>query len=127
MFKLKQKLDNIYDLLIDFNNNERKHTKATEFLMRSYERSNIELTKELESERGSNITLNAIVNGQELEIQRLTKIIEDDKKFKEDIKEYLKTVATIATNIQKEGLTKKISAAAYTRNNITDETKAKLK
>ena len=89
MFKkqLKQKLDNIYDLLIDFNNNERKHTKATEFIMRSYEKSNLELTKELESvqkllqEKETELTnISATSNGNYLENQRLTKILEEKEK-----------------------------------------------
>jgi len=131
MFKLKQKLENIYDLLISFNNNERKHTKATEELMRSYEKSNIELTKELEKERGSNLTLGAIVNGQELEIQRLTKIIEDDRKFKEDIKEYLKTVDDILQYSQERVLRRKkptkVDLMTEKMYKVPDEVKAKLR
>ena len=51
MFKIKQKLDNIYDLLINFNNNERVHTVSAERLARDYEKEIIGLKRDLATQK----------------------------------------------------------------------------
>lgn len=138
MFKIKQKLDNIYDLLINFNNNERKHTKATEDLMRSYEKSNVELTKELESvqkilktkeEELTNIS--AISNGYYLENQRLTKLLEEKEKESQKHSEFVrKTTERLLENQEKKLNQKKptlVDLKTEKMYKVSDETKAKLK
>lgn len=130
MFKIKQKLDNIYDLLINFNNNERRHTKATEELMRNYEKSNIELTKILENQKAIIEEKEHIIAVLKAENGSLLSIVADDKKFKEDIKEYLRTVAEILQNNQKEIIKKKpslIDLKTEKMNKISESAKAKLK
>lgn len=138
MFKIKQKLDNIYDLLINFNNNERKHTKATEDLMRSYEKSNVELTKELESvqkilktkeEELTNIS--AMSNGYYLENQRLTKLLEEKEKESQKHSEFVRrTTERLLENQEKKLNQKKptlVDLKTEKMYKISDETKAKLK
>lgn len=122
--------EDIKELIYTQNNNILAHERATEKLMREYEKDNARLSKELEIEKANNTNLAAIVNGQELEIQRLTRIIEDNKKFKEDIKEYLKTVAEILQNNQKEFIKKKVTLVdlkTEKMNKISESAKAKLK
>ena len=140
MFKkqLKQKLDNIYDLLIDFNNNERKHTKATEFIMRSYEKSNLELTKELESvqkllqEKETELTnISATSNGYYLENQRLTKLLEEKEKESQKHSEFVRrTTERLLENQEKKLNQKKptlVDLKTEKMYKISYETKAKLK
>ena len=138
MFRLKQKLDNIYDLLINFNNNERRHTKATEDLMRSYEKSNIELTKELESvkkilqaKEAELTNVSAISNGYYLETQRLTKLLEEKEKESQKHSEFVrKTTEKLLENQEKKLNQKKPTKADLMTEKmykVPDEVKAKLK
>lgn len=137
MFKFIKKItgaEEIKELIYTQNNNILANKRATEKLMREYEKDNIKLSQMLEhakevlEEKDKYIKLlDGCLNEQIQEVERLTKIIDDDKKFKEDVKSYLRTVATIITNIQKESLSKKMNATAYMRSNMTTETKAKLK
>lgn len=130
MFKIKQKLDNIYDLLIDFNNNERRRTRATENLMRSYEKEIIGLKRDLATQKAIIEEKDHIIAVLKAENDSLLNIIAEDKKFKEDIKEYLKTVAEILQNNQKEIIKKKPTKADLMTEKmykVPDEVKAKLK
>lgn len=130
MFKIKQKLDNIYDLLIDFNNNERRRTRATENLMRSYEKEIIGLKRDLATQEAIIEEKDHIIAVLKAENDSLLNIIAEDKKFKEDIKEYLKTVAEILQNNQKEIIKKKPTKADLMTEKmykVPDEVKAKLK
>lgn len=130
MFKLKQKLDNIYDLLINFNNNERRHTVSAERLARSCEKEIIELKKEIETKVAIIEEKDHIIAVLKKENSSLLNIISDDKKFKDDIEEYLKTVAEILQNNQKEIIKKKPTKADLMTEKmykVPDEVKAKLK
>ncbi|MCI8575826.1 MAG: hypothetical protein HFI09_05085 [Bacilli bacterium] len=130
MFNFIKKLtgaEDIKELIYTQNNNILAHERATEKLMREYEKDNVRLSQMLENSKRVLKAKEAhidfqdnMLNEQNLEIQKLTKIIEDHKI-------YLKKVAEILQNNQKETMSKKISAVAYERNNLTKETKAKLK
>lgn len=130
MFKIKQKLDNIYDLLINFNNNERVHTVSAERLARDYEKEIIGLKRDLATQKAIIDEKDHIIAVLKAENDSLLNIIAEDKKFKDDIKEYLKTVAEILQNNQKEIIKKKPTKADLMTEKmykVPDEVKAKLK
>lgn len=151
MFRRKQKLDNIYNLLINFNNNERKHSVKLQTLMDNYKEdlqkvmSDLEHTKKmldektseidftktlLETERKTNEELRNANKELNREISRLTGIVENDRKFKEKIENYWEKVVDMAKNTQKEQIKKKPTRAelmAEKYYKIPDDAMSKLK
>lgn len=127
-------IEDIKELIYKQNNNILAHDRSSEKLMREYEKDNIKLSQMLENAKTVLIAKeeqielqNNMILEKDSEIQRLTKIIEENNKFQEKVEQHLETVATIAKNVHKSRLEKKMNAVAYTRNNMTDEAKAKLK
>lgn len=124
-FKNKKKedsLNNIYELLIDFNNNERQNAKASEKLSKTYEKSNIELTKELEKK-------DALLEEKDKEISRLEKINKDQLTENQKLHEYLEKIAEILKANQKNHIQKptKVDLMTEKMNKISKEAKAKLR
>ena len=141
-------IEDVHQSLLNLNNVERTHSAKLQGLMDNYKEDLIKVMAELEktqklldekitelnftkdlleAERKINEDLRTANTDLNNEIVRLTGIVDDDKKFKEDIKEYLQKVAAIATNIQRSTLDKNVNAKAYTKNNLAKETKVKLK
>lgn len=139
MFKkqVKRKLDNLYDLIISLNNNERNHSVKLQTLMDNYKEDLIKVMADLERknellefERKVNEELRNANNELNAEVVRLTEIVKDNKNFQDGIEEYLKKVATMATNIQKEHIKKKPTRAelmAEKYYKIPEDVMAKLK
>lgn len=98
--------------------------------MRSYEKEIIGLKRDLATQKAIIEEKDHIIAVLKAENDSLLNIIAEDKKFKEDIKEYLKTVAEILQNNQKEIIKKKPTKADLMTEKmykVPDEVKAKLK
>jgi N-glycosylase/DNA lyase len=124
MFKKKRSLDNIYNLIINLVNVERKRANANEQLRRDIEKEYIELDRSLEFK-------NRLLNEKDNEISRLEKIIENQEKENHKLHEYLEKIAEILKNNQSKILKRKkptrADLIAEGMLKMEDSTKAKLK
>lgn len=131
-------IESVKELIYTQNNNILAHERATEKLMREYERDNIKLSQMLENAKEvlkakeSHIDFqNNMISERDLEIEKLTEIIKNNKDFQDDIKEYLKTVADILQNNQEKILKRRKPTRAELMTEkfykIPEETMNKLK
>ena len=139
MFKkqVKRKLDNLYDLIISLNNNERKHSTKLQTLMDNYKEDLIRVMAELEktqallkAKEAELTNVSAISNGYYMEIQRLNKLL--DEKEKESIKhaEFVRRTTEKLLEQQKNHVKKKPTRAelmAEKYYKIPEDVMAKLK
>lgn len=119
-----KKIDNLSDLLIKFNNIERKHSSACEQVAKDYEKENLKLKVEMQAK-------DEIIINQEKEIQRLDKLLKTKEKESKKLHEYLEKVAEILKSSQEKIIQrKKITKADFIADGmmkIDETTKERLK
>jgi len=137
VFRRKQKLDNIYNLLINFNNNERNHSVKLQTLMDNYKEDLIKVmaelkkTQELLKAKESELSnVSAASNGYYLEIQRLNRLLDEKEKESQKHAEFVRKTTEKLLDQQKEHVKKKPTRAelmAEKYYKIPDDAMSKLK
>lgn len=137
MFRRKQKLDNIYNLLINFNNNERKHSVKLQTLMDNYKEDLIKVTAELEktqellkAKEAELTNVSATSNGYYMEVQRLNRLLDEKEKENQKHAEFVRRTTEKLLEQQKNHVNKKPTRAeliAEKYYKIPNDVMAKLK